>query len=267
MKNKKGGFFSYYLIDFERAFLSTRFVISFIGIAAVLFWCCLDTVIIGNSVLHLIWWSTYSMQFVLVMIFCAIPYTGSFCEDLENLYCYPQLLRGKLSSYCISKVGIIALSSIITMVIGMFLFTLLLKMYIPWVDSAGSVYQSAIRSGAFHTLLINKNYYLYIFFFSVQYGILTAILSLISAYISLFIANKLLVLSIPVMAFYTLTQYSTDIFGDNSKMDLTAIYGGRSNVFQNDFSSFLYAIILGIVSIVILGRLIYVKMRRRVSGD
>lgn len=253
--------------DIMRAFTSMEFYIGILGILSAVFFGCSNEVFEGNTVLHLMWYSTFGVQFLFVMIFGAVPYAGSVCEDLEHKYIYQILIRSNLRNYCISKVITVFLSSVGSFMAGMTLFVVILRCRLPWIDINDSVYQSAVKSGSFQKLLSEELFYLYTILFSLQLGMLIGILSLISACISLFITNKLLVLSIPIMAYYFITQYIYELFPENIFYNLDFIYGGKRNLFHDDMISFLYAVLITFIIGVILTYLFYVGLKRRISGE
>lgn len=259
-------YIAYLYVDFLRAFTSPEFLISILGVLIILLWGCCGDEIRDSSVIRLIWYSTFGIQFLFVMIFGAIPYAGSICEDLEYGYIRQILIRGNLKRYCVSKATIVLMSSICSFVTGMLLFVSILRLRLRWVDISDSVYQSAIRSGSFRELIKNNHFYVYVFLFSIQLGMLIGILALVSVYISLFISNKLLVFSIPVMAYYFIVQYTAEIFPNNKLLNINLVYGGTFNLFDNDILSFMYAIFLTIITGVILTWLIYSKLKGRLSS-
>lgn len=263
MKIRK--YISYLYVDFVRAFTAPGFLVSILGVLLTLLCGCCGDEISDSSVIRLIWYSTFGIQFLFVMIFGAIPYAGSICEDLEYGYIRQILIRGNLKGYCVSKIVIVLMSSICSFITGMLLFVSILRLRIQWIDISDSVYQSAIQSGSFREVIKNNHFYLYAFLFSIQLGMLIGILSLVSVYISLYISNKLLVLSIPVMAYYFIVQYTAEIFPKNKMLNINLVYGGTSNLFDNDILSFMYAVFLTIIVSVILACLIYLKLKRRLS--
>ena len=64
--------------------------------------------------------------------FCASAFETVFCEDLENKYLRYSIGRGNLIKYVFSKTIVIYISSIITMVLGTFLFVIYLRLQLPW---------------------------------------------------------------------------------------------------------------------------------------
>lgn len=267
MKKAIKKYFTYLHTDCLRAFTSVEFFIGIFGVFITLLWGCYGERGRGSSVVRLIWYSTFGVQFLLVMIFGAVPYAGSICEDLEYGYIQQILIRGNLKSYCICKTIAVFVSSVASFTAGMLLFVCVLRIKSEWIDYGDSVYKSAIHSGSFRCLLQNNHFCLYVILFSIQLGLLIGILALISAYISLFISNKLLVLTIPVIAYYFITQYVAEIFVENIYLNLNYIYGGTRNIFDNDALSFLYAVAFAFITGVVFTILIYCKLKRKIGGE
>lgn len=63
--------------------------------------------------------------------FCASAFAAVFCEDLENKYLRYSIGRGNLKKYVLSKVIVIYVSSIITMILGTLLFIMYLRLQLP----------------------------------------------------------------------------------------------------------------------------------------
>lgn len=254
-------------LDFVRSFTSLEFWISISGILLVALIGCFGSKFEGNTVIRLVWHGTFSIQFLLTMIFGVMPYAGAVCEDLEYGYIHQILIRCNLRKYCISRTITILLSSVSSFTVAMMFLVVILRFRFTWIDVSDSVYQSAVSNGSFRNLLIEEHFYLYMFLFSIQLGMLIGILALVSTCISLFITNKLLVLSIPVIAYYFISQYVSELFPENIYFNLDSIYGGKRNVFNNDFISFAYSVLVMIVLSGGLMCLFYFRLRRRLNGE
>jgi hypothetical protein len=259
----------YLKVDLERAFFSSKFIIGVVGIVAIWVWGSMSSVggIKDNTIIFLLWWGAFNIRYVFVMLFCAIPYAGSFCEDMEYGYIRQAVIRGNLIAYCVSKVIAITVSAVGAMVVGTECFVLTSSMFTPWMEENNSVYIAAVRHGSFHNVLANGHYLAYSCLFALQFGLLTAVLALTSACVSLFVNNKLLVWSIPLIAYYLISQYSWTAFAGNSLADLNVIFSGRYNIFNNDSLSFLYALGVAMVAILLLTAVIYRRLKRRINGD
>lgn len=253
--------------DFRRALESVELYIGIAGMLLVLLFGCMDELNENSNVIHLVWYSCFGAQFLFVMIFGAVPYACALCEDIEYGYLQQEILRGNLTDYCLSKVVATLTTAIFSYVTAMMIFVGILRIKHPWIAEKDSVCTAAIKRGSFHMLLEGNHYYLYFLLFAFQMGLLIGILALISLYVSLFIANKLLILSIPVIAYYFLSQSFIKAFPDNYYVNLDYIFGGTKNVFGNDICSFLYACLLFTVAVIIMLRFIYSKLERRIVSE
>lgn len=265
MRKKKRA--TYIGVDIRRTTQSWELWAGIAGVFLTLLWGCEGGTIKDSSVIHVIWWSTYGIQFLFVMIFCALPYAGSICEDIEYNYIKQSVIRGSLFRYCVGKIITIINTSIITMVTGMVLFVGVLLRRLPWIEIEDSVYQTAIRSGSFRWALQNEHYWLYIILFSAELGILTSMLSLSATYISTFISNKLIIFSTPIIVYYFITQSGNQLSGGSPWLDLNYIFSGTKNIADNDLMSFIYAICVGTIVNIFLFCLIYLRLKKKVFGD
>lgn len=254
-------------MDLYRALISKKFVAGIVGVCLILLFGCRGESFKNSSVLHLFWWSFYGIQYVFAMILCALPYARSFCEDLEYGYIRQMLIRGKLNRYCISKTAVIGISSILTMWLGSLLFAAVLRIYMPWIDPTESVYLSAVRSGSFHRVLEGGHYYAYFSLFAIQSGLLMVILSLFSAWLSLYIKNRLLTLALPIICYYFVSQMTNEMFQGTEYMNLSFIFGGTHRIFDSDIKSFIYAVLFTCVVSAIISSGIYRKLKKEIQNE
>lgn len=84
--------------------------------------------------------------------FCASAFAAVFCEDLENKYLRYSIGRGNLKKYVLSKVIVIHVSSIITMILGTLLFVMYLRLQLPWTSDLAT---SSI-SGMYHAIRVGQ---------------------------------------------------------------------------------------------------------------
>ena len=159
------------------------------------------------------------------------------------------------------------LVSALTMMLGMLLYVSLLHIQLPWIQEEEAICQSALSLGGFRWILERKWYFLYFAFFGFQYGILAGILALLAAFISLFVNNKLLTLSVPFIGFYFISYYSRALFGNVEKINLIYIFNATYNIWNHDGCSFGYAVLVGAIFFVIFERLIYMKLKRKMSYE
>ena len=191
-----------------------------------------------------------------------MPYSTGIAEDIENNYFHLLIIRGyNVKCYTLAKCITIILSAIVTMIVGTLCFIMLVKIKLPWIAGSDSTYETLSIAGGLRCFLLSENFILYYLLFALQYGILAAILALLSALISLYVNDKLLILTIPLISFYIISFYANAIFKNNIA-DLYNIFNASINIWNNDLLSFLYAIGIGSVSSVILIFLINRKLER-----
>lgn len=260
---RKVNFLNYFKVDLFRAFSSWRFLVGVFGVVLAMYIASLEGIASDTNVIYVVWIVVYGMLFMISLIFAAFPVSGFFCEDFEQKYINMLISRGNLKSYAISKILIITITAAITMMLGMVIYVSLLHMKIPWFDAEDSICQSALSLGGFRSILAQKRYIVYFALFGFQYGILASVLALLAAYVSLYINNRLLTLSIPFMSFYLITYYSRALFGDAEKINLIYVFNATYNIWDNDMYSFLYALLFGAVLTVVLGKLIMHRLKRK----
>ncbi len=244
--------FKYLRIDFFRAFCSIDFLLSILGVYICMYIGVLEVGGWNISVLYVYDSVVYGMPYLLTIVFCAVPYSRGFYEDIESNFLRLLICRGgNFKCYTIAKCITIIFSSIITMVLGTFCFIIVAKIQLPWVAQNDSLYDVLIAAGGLQHFLNNQNFILYYFLYALQYNILAAILSLFSALISLFLTNKLLILTIPTLTFYIVSFYANSIF-DNNIADLYNIFNASVNILNDEVLSYMYAVSIGIICSIIL---------------
>lgn len=256
----------YLQMDFKRAFFSRKFIGSFIGVCGC--WCLGAVVDCGwnISVLYVVSAVVYGMPFLLVDIFCTIPYALGIQEDLENRFVFLLVSRGSIKCYIIAKCIIICFSAIIAMILGTFCFVLICRLQLPWVAQNDSTYELLLLNGGLRIFLLKKQFIIYYFLFALQYGMLTAFLSLLSALISLWVKDKFLILTLPVISYYVISFFMNSVFIDN-RADLYNIFVATMNIWNNDLLSYIYAVGCSIGGITIVGILIKKVLIRKVKGN
>lgn len=257
----------YLKIDLLRAMVSWKFLVGVLGVSLVMYIASLEGIASDTNVTYVVWLIVYGMLFMISLVFSAFPFAGCFCEDFEQKYAYSQIERGSLKNYAIAKVIAIMLVTSITMMLGVVLYVSLLHIKLPWFNQEDAICQSALSLGGFRIILKKEWYFLYFALFGLQYGILAGILALLASYVSLYINNKLLTLSVPFMSFYLISYYCRALFGNWEKINLIYIFNATFNIWDNDIISFGYAVLVGLVFAVILGRLIFTKLKRKMNYE
>lgn len=263
INRKEGSLFHYIKMDFYRAFISPNMIVGILGVFGTMWLAMAEGRSFSQGVLSVYVSILYSMPFMLTLIFSAFPYAGCFCEDYENKYIYLEIIRGELAKYTLSKVITILLSSSVAIVAGSLLYVLSACCFAPLVVIEFGDYSSLIteKSGFF---LRQGHYLLYFVLCGFHFSIIASVLALLASYISLYISNKLLVFSVPIVSFYFIDYFIQNFFG---------IYAPRLHSFfvtpysPFDSMSFLYAAIIGITCSILLYSMIYMKLKRRIQSE
>lgn len=122
------------LIEFRRAFFSPRFLSGIIGVAFSQFMSIYKVADKQESVYMTFMCALYFIPYIMSMMFCALPYAQSFCEDMDYNYLQQILLRKNLKIYVILRITMIYLSAIMTMVAGTLIFIMLIHIKLPWAS-------------------------------------------------------------------------------------------------------------------------------------
>ena len=97
----------YIVSDLKRLLKGYEFYVSFLGVAAVLFFSLEDVGVSDAGVVFTYVFATDMTGMMLTYVFCAWPFATVFCEDLERKYIRYAVGRGNLKSYVISKIAVI----------------------------------------------------------------------------------------------------------------------------------------------------------------
>lgn len=252
---------NYIKIDLRRALLNIHFLVAILGVIGIMVISSIESRQWHLSVLNTFYLVTYSMPFLLTFIFSTMTYSDAFSEDIQCKYIYAQLIRGDLRKYMLAKVISIFISGLLTMTLGMFLYAILLRGYMPWLNLEESTFESLMESGGLREVLQQHSFLLYYFLFSLQYGIVAGVLSVFSAYMSLYYANKLFILTIPIVVWYFI-DYTLGYFGGPYLLLPNKIFNASNNIWGNDILAFLYAVLLGIVLVIFLAIGIHKRLNR-----
>lgn len=185
--------------------------------------------------------------------FCASAFATVFCEDLENKYLRYSIGRGSLIKYVFSKTTVIYISSIITMVLGTFLFIVYLRMQLPWTGDM----EMSNMSGMYEALWKNRHFITYILIYAVQMGMLSGALSLVSSFVSVIITNKMLIILTPVLIYQILMEFRGSGWANIMIFDPTLFQ------FKSDVGYFLIVCGFSLIPSIICTWGIYKKIKTR----
>lgn len=220
----------------------------------------------SNSIVFMVGYIIDGIPFYLCMVFCAVPYAGSISEDMAFDFHKLQIIRQNLKAYIVTKVIVIFFSAIIAMMLGFLLFVAVLKLRLPWVMVNDSLYDILIERGGLKSLLINRKFIMYYLLVSVQLGMFSGCLSLTATVFSLFVKNRLLVYSVPVMVLYLIINFAWRIPTELAPLNLYKVFIPFYNVYNHDVWSFIWSVFIGLLTACFLGAVIFYKVRRAVRN-
>lgn len=246
---------SYAVSDRLRLVMGSELYLAIIGTVCSLF-LALENSGIQDSVLDTFIHTRMLSGHVLAYIFCALPYASIFCQDLEDKYIYYAINRGTLRNYTISKVVHIYLSSVVTMVLGTFIYCLVVRIWVPW-GSASNIYYELASEGYYASLVLHSRYLLYCLAYAFNLGLLAGTLSVAASYISLYIHSRIIVLTVPALLILILYEIA-----DNSKFTV-ASFEPVYRFFSADLHSLLFILLLSLIPVLIFSVLIYRRLQKK----
>lgn len=239
-----------------------KFLISIALMICVLLFSTLEGIALDTNVLYVFSIVMYGMPAMMILVCGAIAFADSFCEDIEHKYVIQQVIRGDIEQYVFARILSIFFVTMLSVTFGMFLFASILHFKLAWVDVSGLQYDHIIHAGGLRFFLIHKWYSLYYFCYGIQYSILAGILALWAAYFSMFISNRMLVLSAPMIQYYFMDYILSAL--SSGTLSLAAIFSPSNNIFLNDFLSVLLVVMIAVMNLILLRKLLIRKLRRKI---
>lgn len=256
LKGRTVLFMQMLLLDLKRL-CSWRLVFSVLGVAfSFLFSLEYRGFHSGDSVFTLYRLSSGLSGQILTYIFCMSAFSFVFCEDLENSYIRYSVIRFNLHPYVFSKVILIYLSSMACMISGGILFVFGCTAIVPWAspkDIADGF--GAWGEEEFGFLLKEKHYVLYYFISLAFLGLLAGSLSVMAAYVSLYIRNKVMAFSLPILLYQALCRFYA------SRWLSVSVFHLESHWFDHPLLQIIYPIWLSIVSTILVSTAIFRKVQ------
>lgn len=232
--------------------------LSVLGVTLSMFFALESPEELENSVIDTLLYSAYGVGFKLSFVFCVLPFGTAFCEELENHYIKYVLIRGNLKKYAVSKAIVIFLASVAVMAMGVLMFAIICSFKMPWIEVES--YDSDV---AYKSLLANNHYVVWVAVYGVQWGIFAGCLSLASAFCSLYISNRLLLLAMPVLICQIITELGTGNFRQIVWLNPHIVFDARYRIFGSDSKTFLWALVSGLAVATAFGTFSYIRLRKR----
>jgi len=246
--------------NFIRCFKGYRFILGILGVIGVFILSLLDykTEI---RVIHVFTDSFQTITFLIVIMFCSLPYASSLCEDLENNYYRQELARHKLSVMILSKAVVIFFSAVLTMFIGSLIFTFLLGLRYKW----GILESYSDLLLDISDMIKNNQLVLYIAVTAYKVGTLYGVLALLSTAISLFIRNKLIVYAAPAILWHLIVDISGKFQGKPLYLEIYCIFSPDYNVWNNEWLTLLWSNLVALILAMFLTVFIYIRFKRVIA--
>lgn len=211
------------------------------------------------------------VEFLWVLCITPLVYGMCFIDDFEHKYIYQELLRKKLSGYVCSKTFVIVMSSVLSVVAGILLYVLLLRLTgHEWVNVVRMA-QGEDSYAYYHSLelwfLVEQGHYLsFMIMLAVQYGMLAGIISLIAACVSLYIRNRMIVMTIPLIIVYVLKYYAPVLTG-RQELNLLWYYNIWNNSREWGNAYYVKCLIMFLMCYLIISLWILIKIRRKLKNE
>lgn len=251
--------FSYLKADIKRCIHGKEFWVGNLCCFLILYFSGLSYIKYEVSVWSLLNIVTATMPFLLLLSFASMTYSDCFCADVENKYVQQMLMRGKLWSYVLAKTIVIQLSTMLTVFISTVAYIFYLRVKLPWF------YEGEKEELGLHRYTSMADMpFLYVIAEILKFAVLAGILGILAAYISLYIRNRLLLLTVPLMVYYFAMYYTGGLKGDFVifRMELVYIPFCGDLIWEYAYQSYLWAMAIAAILAVVLNIAIIKKIRK-----
>ena len=198
-----------------------------------------------------------SMFQKLLLVLAAIPFVGSFCDEWNDGYIGNVVLRCGVKKYARAKIWSCALSSFLTMFLGITLYVLILSIkykLFNYIDYKSDVYAD----------LINISPLMYTYTNITIFSLGMSVWCVLGMVVSVYIPNKFVALSSPIILSYLLTEVTNKFPGFINMHSLVTL---NLNLNKGMLINFTYNIGILIFLIILLALLFRRIVGRRVSNE
>lgn len=246
--------------SFRRLFGNYRIYISILFLAGWLFFSVGQQRFFCISVINVFTHAVSSVVFMISFIICAFPYANVFTEDLESGYMRYMVIRGGRKQYLAASVLTIMGSSMMVMACGCLVFGVILSFLFPWADEVSLTEMLVRHSSVFR----EETMWIWILLWGTRMGLQAAVLSVASATLSLFLANRLMVFILPALLYELLQEINVELYENGIvlynrgwfRLDIMTSWDGLSTAIS-------MILFIG-VSISILTAVMDLRIRRRI---
>ena len=241
--------------DIRRLCRSRAWYIGVAGVVFALFFAMEGRGFENGSLLFHYVFVTHLSGIMITFIFCAAPFATVFCEDLEQQYIRCAVIRGNFKKYVCSKCAVIYASSVITMLCGTLLYLLICRTQVPWIRGMEDI--SGTATGCYSTLAENGHYLGYCMMYALHLGMLSGVFSLMAAFASIYISNRVLILILPALLYQVTMRININGYS-------CYIFYAKNKIFEQDWINFLFIFGLSAFLSVAAAAGIYKKLKKRV---
>ncbi len=253
---------AYFRVDLLRGFRSYKVMLSILMVVGILLVGTLEGISTDVSVYYIFRIVMIGASIIAILAAGAFAYGDSLHEDMEKKYAMQQILRKGWRGYCLSKVTSIFFFAVLSVTLGIVLYTLVLRMGVPWITSwelePGGRYALDVMGTRFTWALEQQNFPLFFLLYGFQYGILAGNVAVIASLVGLWIPNRMLIFASPMILYYFLDLW---IHATTTRvMGIASIFDGFVDYFNHDLLSvgvtlLLSVGVLGATSMVMCARL------------
>lgn len=237
-----------FLTDIRRLLRRKEFYFSILGIACVMFF-SLERKGLRSSMLESYIASVTGAGIHISGVFCALACATVFCEDIECGYIHYVLMRTDTGKYVFSKLCVIYLAAVFVMCMGTLIFCSVSSLLLSENSVSNSVLEMT-SSGNFGEWVLSGQHLVYCLLYSLQFGMYMGLMAAAASCLSLFTANRVLVLTFPVL----LEQFLQEIPADHPLTYLE--FSPILNTTKWDWQAFLYLAVLCAVFLAVCGWII-----------
>lgn len=232
-------------VDLKRAFFTWKFSASVILGALVCFFTLLFCGSINSDTVHTFLYIHDKSQSFLAYIVGIIPYVMCFYDDFSYGNIKNVLGRINIHTYTFSKTVAAIISTSSAFGLGKLLFVLIHSLSHPLgtQDTINMIFTNML----FVDFVENEQYLIYLILTIFPRTLYCAILCQIAMLVSILIHNKAIVFTVPIAIYYVLNFYVNDIIGIKN-FNFVYIFSGTIRMFQSDWFTICYAIIVALIT-------------------
>ena len=165
-----------------------------------------------NNVLYYIAGMTIDQKYFLIYLLVFFVYGSSFIDDFKHQYIRQVLQYKRILPYVSSKMIVIFISSMLAIAASLVLSSLVLRIFKPWSGENMDYFYKLNLASVYGS----ENYILLILLMGLQIGLMAGFLCCSSAFVSIWIENKILCGTMTMLIMLTI-QYITGCFVDDSQ--------------------------------------------------